>query len=146
MSAAHFHTNNVLSGPPDLKTISAELPKRVVLIKLVDVVFVFYCVVPGIGLTISYSLAESFKQIRYYLKIWCPSGFIPVSVKNDNLAQAFALQSSSGNCSPASDLVLRKLIFQTGFFSEAASFSKTPVRPVHKPRIWSFRDFTQSDS
>ena len=41
--------------------------------------------------------------------------------------QAPALQSSSRNCSPAPDLVLRKLIVQCVFFSGGVFCSQTPV-------------------
>ena len=50
-----------------------------------------------------------------------------VCEKNIPFAQALALQSSSINCSPAPDLVLRKLIFQNIVFSGGVFFSQTPV-------------------
>ena len=45
-----------------------------------------------------------------------PPRDVPVSEKNTPFAQARALRSSGGNCSPAPDFVLRKLIFTMCMF------------------------------
>ena len=60
----------------------------------------------------------------------------PASVKTTPFTSAFALQSCSRSCSPAPDLVLRKLILPRVFFSEGVfSFH----RHRYRSRL-SFRD------
>ena len=54
-------------------------------------------------------------------------GFAGVCLRNTPLIRALAILSGGRNCSPASDLVLRKLVFPMALFSKGVFFSQTPV-------------------